>query len=162
METPKSLAKIPMTNSRWGYVSTANLDGETNLKLKTAPQLTQTALTSGGCPANVSRAFWWDMVKHRWLESQAIIVYWRVATNNRDTWRVQTQSLPVSQVTFWPSDPVGMEKDTTWDERHRQTRMSETFSFFLVGGVPFFIAYDQIRYFQRRYYESWYYNINPG
>eukprot|EP00435_Cladocopium_sp_Y103_P020236 s1351_g4.t3 len=30
------------------YVSTANLDGETNLKLKTAPQLTQTALTSGG------------------------------------------------------------------------------------------------------------------
>ena len=31
----------------WGYVSTANLDGETNLKLKTAPQLTQGALTTG-------------------------------------------------------------------------------------------------------------------
>jgi len=29
------------------YVSTANLDGETNLKLKTAPQLTQGALTTG-------------------------------------------------------------------------------------------------------------------
>ena len=48
----QSPAKNPMRTSYcWGYVSTANLDGETNLKLKTAPQLTQTALTSGGCPA---------------------------------------------------------------------------------------------------------------
>ncbi len=30
-----------------GYVSTANLDGETNLKLKTAPQITQEKLTTG-------------------------------------------------------------------------------------------------------------------
>lgn len=37
-----------------GYVSTANLDGETNLKLKTAPSITQKALmNSSGDPKSI-------------------------------------------------------------------------------------------------------------
>ena len=44
-------------------MSTANLDGETNLKLKTAPQLTQGALTTGalmlgGAGVCDSQIFW--------------------------------------------------------------------------------------------------------
>ena len=41
------LRAIPMCFVGPGYVSTANLDGETNLKLKTAPQITQERLTTG-------------------------------------------------------------------------------------------------------------------